>query len=155
MKRWGEDLNEFIKSKVTEECRGCHLRNNDTWIRIATKKKPTKRTKEAEEEQTNCKRSKSHEYYRVFRWIGCCFVVQLKFFWSRRAIVNNIAQLFENIKNRLSCLVFSCGRLSHTHVVMQTSCSPRDLPLTFRNVENSPASSTTDMSQKRTLNPQI
>ena len=42
--------------------------------------------------------------------------------------------------------------LTHAHTRTQTTCSPRDLPLTFENVKNSPAPPT-DTAQKMTFRP--
>ena len=35
-KRWEDDINEFLKPEETEETKGNGLKNNDTWIRVAT-----------------------------------------------------------------------------------------------------------------------
>ena len=39
--RWEDAINEFLKPEESEESRGTDLKNNDTWIRPATKSKKT------------------------------------------------------------------------------------------------------------------
>ena len=38
-KRWEDEINNFFKPEETEETKGNEIKNNDTWIKVATSRK--------------------------------------------------------------------------------------------------------------------
>ena len=38
-KKWKDEVNDFSKPEETEETRGNEIKNNDTWIKVATNRK--------------------------------------------------------------------------------------------------------------------